>query len=41
MFVNNFEDMLEGLRLFKRPLTTYNNEVLNNLINMSLHMLFS
>ena len=33
--------MFEGLGLFKRPLTTYNNEVPNNLINMSFHMFFS
>jgi hypothetical protein len=25
MFVNNFEDMFEGLGLFKHPTTTYNN----------------
>ena len=41
MFVDSFEDMFEGLGLFKRPLTTYNDEVLNSYINMSLLMLFS
>jgi hypothetical protein len=41
MFVKKFEDMFEGSGLFKCPLTTYNNEVLNNLTNMSIHMLFS
>ena len=35
MFLDNFENMFEGLGLFKRPLTTYNNDILNSLINMS------
>jgi hypothetical protein len=34
----HFEDMFEGLGLFKHPPTTYNNEVLNSLLNISLHM---
>ena len=33
--------MFDGLGLFKHPLTTYNNEVLNVFLNMSLHVLFS
>ena len=41
MFVDNFEDIFEGLGRFKCPLTTYNDEVLNNFITMSLHILFS
>ena len=41
MFVDNFEDVFDGSGLLKRPLTTYNDEVLNSFINMSLPMLFS
>jgi hypothetical protein len=41
MFVENIENMFEGLGLFKYPPTTYNDEVLNGFINMSLHMFFS
>ena len=33
--------MFESLGLFKCPLTSYNDEVLNNFINMSLHIFFS
>ena len=32
MFVDNFEDMFEGFGLFKCPLATYNNEVLNKYV---------
>ena len=35
------EDMFRGLGLFKRPLTTYNDEVLISFINMSSHIFFS
>ena len=41
MFVDTFEDIFKGLGLFKNPLMTNNDEVLNNFINMSLHMFFS
>ena len=41
MFADDFKDTFEGLGLFKRPLTTYTNVVLNNFINMSLHMFLS
>ena len=41
MFVDNFKDMFEDLGLFKCPLTTYNDEVLNSFISMSLHELIS
>ena len=38
MFVEKYEDMFEGLGLFKCPLTTYNNEFPNSFIN--LYVLF-
>ena len=41
MFVNNFEEIFEGLGFFKHLLTSYNDEILNSFINMSLYMFFS
>ena len=41
VFVENFEDIFEGLGQIKRPLRTYNNEVLDTFINISLHVFFS
>lgn len=36
MFLDNFEDIFEGLGFFKYPLTTYNDEILNNLMCASI-----
>jgi hypothetical protein len=41
MFVDNFEDVFDGLGLFKHTLTTYNDEVLKSFINMSSPKLVS
>lgn len=41
MFIHNFEDTFEGLRLFELPLTTYNDEVLSRFTDVSLHMFIS
>jgi hypothetical protein len=40
MFVDDFEDMFEGLGLFKCSLRTYNDEVLTSFKNTSLHKFF-
>ena len=41
MFVDNLRICLKASGFFKCPLTSYNDEGLNNFINMSLHMFIS
>lgn len=41
MFVDNLRTCLKAYGFLKRPLTSYNDEVLNKFINMSLHMYIS
>lgn len=40
MLVNNLEDMLEDLGLFKPPLTTCDNEALNSSIKCLAYVTF-